>query len=346
MSSISFSPRGLLSLLFHGAKAIDVVQTSLDMGLVDMLDAGPVTLGEMAAKIGAIPGRLYKLLDCLESLGLVERTDAGESLTATRYCAPEPLQPAVLAVLGDASIERGRDRQVAWQQIQGRLPEVLRGQGGISEDAFSWPPQTPAQIAGFEESMALGCPPIAESFIAAAARLWGDDRPAHSARLLDVGGGDGTLARSLTEAHPWLHVDVYNLPAVEPLWQRQRAHATAKERLGFVAGDFLAEPLPQGYDAIAFVRVLHDWPAEIARMLLAKAFAALPPGGRLFICEELRTRERLAIQFFWSYFLIGVDSCVSRLREADHYLHALREIGFSSASVVPGPFDVIVALRP
>src|SRR6185369_1663932 len=111
----------------------------------------------------------------------------------------------------------------------------------------------------------------------------------------------------------------YNLPAVAPLVERRRRESPAAARLGFVADDFLADALPHGYDALSFVRVLHDWPAVTARELLGKAFTALAPGGRLFICEELRTHERLAIQFFWSYFLIGVDSCVSRLREADAY---------------------------
>src|SRR5207244_3338198 len=99
---------------------------------------------------------------------------------------------------------------------------------------------------------------------------------------------------------------------------------------------FCAEPLPTGYDAISFVRVLHDWPDDTSRMLLEKAYAALPSGGRVIICEEFRTPDRLAIQFFWSYFLIGVDSCVSRLREADLYLEALRGVGFRGESVIRG----------
>jgi demethylspheroidene O-methyltransferase len=341
---LDVTARGWMSLLYHGEKAIDVLRASLELGLLERLDAGPVSLAELSERMSAVPGRLYKLLDALESLGLVERTDVGESRAATRYVSVESLAPAARAVLGPDSIERGRDQQSGWRQIAGRLTEVLRGGSGISEAAFSWPPRTPEQIAGFEESMAMGCPPIAESFVAGAERLWG--RTDRALRLLDVGGGDGTLARHLVAAHPWLHVDVYNLPAVAPLCAQQRALSAAPERLGFVGGDFLAEPLPDGYDALSFVRVLHDWPAPIARKLLVKAFAALPPGGRLFICEELRTHDRLAIQFFWTYFLIGVDSCVSRLRDADGYLATLREIGFTEASLVSGPFDVIVAIRP
>ncbi|MBC7973995.1 MAG: ArsR family transcriptional regulator, partial [Myxococcales bacterium] len=105
------------------------------------------------------------------------------------------------------------------------------------------------------------------------------------------------------------------------------------------------EPLPRGYDVISLIRVLHDWPADVARALLRKAADALAPGGRIVICEELRTPDRLAVQLFWTYFLVGVDSCVSRLREVAWYTEALAALGFVEIAVLPGAFDVIVAER-
>ncbi|WP_280466351.1 methyltransferase [Nocardia brasiliensis] len=104
--------------------------------------------------------------------------------------------------------------------------------------------------------------------------------------------------------------------------------------------------MPSGYDVLSFVRVLHDWQRPQARELLIKAYRALAPGGRVLICEEFRDAERLARQFFWSYFLIGVDSCTSMLREATDYLDLLGEIGFQKAAVLPGPFDILVAIKP
>ena len=77
--------------------------------------------------------------------------------------------------------------------------------------------------------------------------------------------------------------------------------------------------MPRGYDVLSFIRVLHDWPADVARLLPRKPHEALAPGGRIVICEEFRTRDRLAVQLFWTYFLIGVDACVSRLREVEWY---------------------------
>jgi SAM-dependent methyltransferase len=136
---------------------------------------------------------------------------------------------------------------------------------------------------------------------------------------------------------------VFNLPAVEPLVAERARAAELVDRMGFVAGDFLAGPLPRGYDVISFVRVLHDWPPDVARSLLVKARDALAPGGRLIVCEEFRDHDRLAVQFFWTYFLIGVDACVSRLREVQWYEDALRALGYRDIAVIPGAFDVVVA---
>jgi demethylspheroidene O-methyltransferase len=330
------SARSMLALLFNAGKALDLVETARDLGLLERLDAGPVTLRELAEGTRARPLRLYKFLDGLESLGLVERRQASDDLLAAEYVSTEPLVPAVDAVLGENSIERDRDRY-PWRDLHGRLPEVLAG--GL-DARFSWPPETAEEVRAFERSMTAGCGPILEALSAARSEIFNSHE-----RWLDVGGGDGTVAEALLRADSSLTCDVFNLPAVAPLVGERARAAGLADRLGFAGGDFLQEPLPTGYDVLTFVRVLHDWPADVARALLEKARQALPPGGRLAICEEFRTRDRLAVQFFWTYFLIGADACTSRLREVEWYTEALAALGFVDIRVIPGAFDVVIATR-
>lgn len=340
------SARAWLSLLHHGPKVMDVLETSLDLGLLSLLDAGPVTLATLSFQLEAVPGRLYKLLDCLESIGLVKRVRTGNDVNETTYESVEPLVPAALAVVGPESVEVDRDRH-PWRSIYGKLKSVVRGQEGIPREAFDWPPRTDEQIASFETSMALGCPPIIESFLANSNRIFRDfSKSGADMCVLDVGGGDGTLGVELSRAMPSIHVDVFNLPSVQGLVEKKIEAAGLASRMKFVGGDFLKESLPTGYDVLSFVRVLHDWPDSTAVELLRNAFNALSPKGRVLICEEFRTPDRLAVQFFWSYFLIGLDQCVSRLREADFYARILAEIGFVEIQCLPGPFEIIVAVRP
>jgi len=332
----AITARSLLALLVNADKAIDLLQTARDLGLLGRLDAGPVSLRELAEAVRARPLRLYKFLDGLESLGLVVRRQESDDLLATEYVSAESLVPAVEAVLGEHSIERDRDRY-PWREIHGRLGEVLAGD---LDARFAWPPETEEDVRGFEQSMAAGCGPISEALTAARGEVFGS----HT-RWLDVGGGDGSVAEALLRVDPRLSCDIFNLPAVAPLVEDRARAGGLADRLGFVGGDFLAEPLPGSHDVLTFARVLHDWPADVARTLLEKAKQALPPGGRLAVCEEFRNHDRLAVQFFWTYFLIGVDACTSRLREAAWYTEALAELGFIDIRVIPGPFDVVVATR-
>lgn len=340
MTGGRLSPRALMSLLANGAKAIDVLESALRLGLLDALEPGPVSLAELSARFGLLPGRLYKFLDCLESIGFVSRHEQTDDINDAEYRALPGVRDAAAAVVGPEAVERDRDKY-PWRLLHGRLDDALRGRLGITETDFVWPPKTTEQIAAFEKSMAAGLGPIAETFHLHAGRLWSG-----RSRLLDVGGGDGTLAAHLLANAPGLVIDVYNLPAVRPLVAETAVRSGYADRLGFAGGDFLSDPLPDGYDALSFVRVLHDWPAPTAHLLVEKAFQALPPHGRLLICEEFRTPDRLAMQFFWSYFLIGVDSCVSRLRDIEFYTDALNKIGFRDVETLPGPFELIIASKP
>lgn len=331
--------RGLFSLLFHGDKAIDVITTAYRTGLLEALDAGPVTLRDLAERFEMIPLRLYKLLDCLESLGVVERTQDTDEILDARYRSLEPLAQAARLVVGEGSIEHDRNQQ-AWRTVYGQVDAVLRGSHAVDNESFAWPPSNLDQQRRFEESMRAGLGPIVER-LDEMRDVWASSR-----RTLDVGGGDGSLACALAEHHDAIHVDVLNLPLAEPVVRDRIAASPHADRLGFAACDFLQEPLPRGYDQMFFVRVLHDWPASTARDLMRAAFDALDPGGRIVIAEEMRTPPRLAVQFFWTYFLVGVDACVSRLREADWYRDALGALGYTSVEVREGGFDVVTAIRP
>ncbi|MAQ19333.1 MAG: ArsR family transcriptional regulator [Sandaracinus sp.] len=329
--------RGWMSMLFHADKLNELLEVAWRSGLLARLDAAPaegIALGVLAADLGMVPGRLYKALDCLEALGFVLRDD-GDTMLATRYRAAEPLAAAAEAVYADDSIERDRATQ-PFGALQGRLGEVLRGAPGIAAEDFAWPPSTPEQSARFAASMAAGIPPIAESFAAVAPTLFPEPT-----RILDVGGGNGTLARRLAERHPQLTVHVFELPELEPLANEVFADSPARDRLGFVGGDAIGGELPGGYDVISFVRILHDWPEETARALLAEAAKR---ADRVVVCEELRTPARLAVQTFWSWFLIGVDGCVSRLREWERYQAWFDDLDFAS-QLYPGAFDIGVGRR-
>jgi acetylserotonin N-methyltransferase len=47
------------------------------------------------------------------------------------------------------------------------------------------------------------------------------------------------------------------------------------------------QPWPAGYDAVFFSNVWHDWNVRTCQWLAARAFEALPSGGRIMLHEML-----------------------------------------------------------
>ena len=86
---------------------------------------------------------------------------------------------------------------------------------------------------------------------------------------------------------PHLQVQVFDLPEVARRAEQRFASEGLAGRCSAAGGDFLRGALPQGFDAISLVRVLHDHDDAAVLDLLAAVRDALPAGGRLLIAEPL-----------------------------------------------------------
>ena len=105
-------------------------------------------------------------------------------------------------------------------------------------------------------------------------------------RLLDVGGGSGCYSIALANAHPDLSCTVMELQSMCRLAEAYIADSGVG-RIDTVAVDMFREAWPSGYDALLFSNIFHDWNFEVCRTLAARAFEALPSGGRIFLHEAL-----------------------------------------------------------
>ena len=111
--------------------------------------------------------------------------------------------------------------------------------------------------------------------------------PWHEYRtFVDVGAAEGALSVSVASAHPHVMGTGFDLPGVRPHFEAYVAAHSLSDRLAFHAGDFFADPLPQA-DVLVMGHVLHDWDLERKRLLIAKAYGALPQGGALVVYETI-----------------------------------------------------------
>lgn len=100
--------------------------------------------------------------------------------------------------------------------------------------------------------------------------------------LLDVAGGSGIYAATIIAAHPGLTATVLEQVPVDAITRSEIARHGLSDRISVQSGDMFAITWPQT-DMLLFSNVLHDWDVPEMDLLLAKAAAALPPGGLLII---------------------------------------------------------------
>jgi len=116
-------------------------------------------------------------------------------------------------------------------------------------------------------------------------------------RLLDLGGGPGTYAIHFCQHHPQLQATIFDLPSTRPIAEQTVAKFALEARIDFVAGDFVEDPLPSGFDVAWLSHVLHGEGEVACARLLQKAVAALEPGGQLLVQEFILEGERTAPLF-------------------------------------------------
>ena len=102
----------------------------------------------------------------------------------------------------------------------------------------------------------------------------------------DIGGALALLSRIVGARHQHLTFNSFDLPPVAPLAQKHIKAAGMEGRIKVIAGDFFKDSLPKA-DVITMGNILHDWNLENKKMLIRKAYEALPEGGALIAIENL-----------------------------------------------------------
>ena len=104
--------------------------------------------------------------------------------------------------------------------------------------------------------------------------------------LCDLGGATAQLSCAVASSHPHIRCTSLDLPMVVPIAARYIAEAGLSERVESKSCDFFAEEFPKA-DVITMGMILHDWNLEKKKLLIKKAYDALPDGGAFIVIEAL-----------------------------------------------------------
>lgn len=265
-----------LGLGFWASKTL---LSAVELDLFTEIAKEPAAAEAVGARLGLHPRGTRDFLDALVSLKVLERDAEGRY-----YNAPEAatfLDRSKPSYMG-GMLEMANARLYPFW---GSLTEALRtGQpqnearsGGA--DFFGALYSDPARLEGFLSAMSglsLGAArAMARQF------PWGDYES-----FIDVGGAQGGLSVQLALAHPHLAGGNFDLPEVGPVFEKYVAAHGLSERLKFHPGNFFKDRMPTA-DVLVMGHILHDWDLEQKRVLLKKAYDALPAGGALVVYEAL-----------------------------------------------------------
>ncbi len=104
-------------------------------------------------------------------------------------------------------------------------------------------------------------------------------------RIVDVGGGNGTLLVAILSAHPNLRGTLIELPGPAAQAVPVIAEAGLSDRCEIVAGSFF-DALPAGAGGYLLSGVLHNWDDEHALAILRRCAEAAGPSGRVLVIHE------------------------------------------------------------
>ncbi len=296
-----------------------------DLGLFDALGHGPANLDELAART-FVPRRTLRITaDAMVALGFVIRDadtyrngPVAETFLAGR--TPADLRPFL----------RFWDRisYPAWEH----LTEALRTDTPIPTELNAG--NRAVFLAGVEAITAGAAQALTSSY----------DFSGHR-RLLDIGGGSGSISCAIASRYPKIEATVLDLPSVVPMTRESIAAAGLADRITTVAGDVLEDAYPGGHDVLLLANVVHYFDGERNRAVLRRSRDAVTEGGRLLALDfwtDSRHTEPVGAALMAGEFAVQLGGDVYSVDEFRAWLEAT---GWRYVEHRPlaGPFSLIVA---
>lgn len=275
-----------LGMAFWGSKAL---LSAVELGVFsELASAGALDGDTLRKRLGLHPRSSRDFLDALVALGMLEREDGRYANTPATGLF---LDRAKSSYVG-GMLEMANARLYGfWESLtEGLRTGLLQNEaksGG--QDMFEVIYADPVKLAQFARAMSALSADTARAI--AAKFPWQEHRS-----VIDIGCAEGAVPVQIALAHDHITGGGFDLPALGSIFDAYVAGFGLGERLGFTAGDFFTDPLPQA-DVLVMGHILHDWDLDGKRLLVRKAYDALPEGGALIIYDAIIDDERRSNAF-------------------------------------------------
>lgn len=312
--------------------------SAVEMELFTDLAKHPGDLESVQGRMGMHPRGARDFLDALVALGFLLREDGVYRNTAETDLFLDRAKPSYIGGI----LEMANHRLFRYW---GDLTTALRTGESQNESKGGHDPFTalyadPAKLREFLRAMS-GVSRGAN--VAIAQKFpWAKYRT-----CADIGTAQGDLVTQIALANTHVNGIGFDLPAVGPVFEEYVEANGLAERVRFVGGSFFTDDLPEA-DVLLFGHILHDWDLETKRMLLRKAYAALPVGGAVVIYDALIDDERRENAFG---LLMSLNMLIETPGGFDYTgadcIGWMQEAGFKECRVehLVGPDSMVVGVK-
>lgn len=332
------TPDGIMQLGFAywGSK---VLLSAVELKVFGTLaETGPLDAEALRVRLGLQPRRATDFFDALVALRMLDRDADGRydnTPETDRYLDPE--KPSYIGGLLEMSNAR-------LFHFWGSLTEALQTGQPQSEikhggEFFATLYADPDKLAQFLRAMSGISVSAGEAI--AAKFPWRD----HNS-VIDIGCAEGAVPTIIAAAHPHVTGGGFDLPPVQPIFEASVAEKGLTDRLSFTPGDFFVDDLPHA-DVLIMGHILHDWDIDDKRLLLRKAYDALPDGGALIVYDAVIDDDRRENAF-------GLLMSLNMLIEGSGFDYTgaecrgwMAETGFQRSYVehLTGPDSMVVGIK-
>jgi ubiquinone/menaquinone biosynthesis C-methylase UbiE len=336
------SPDHILQIGF-GFWASKTLLSAVELELFSHLADGSKTGLELQGVMALHPRGTHDFLDTLVALGLLQRDGSGESgkygntpSTALFLVKQSPHYIGGILEMANARLYR------FWGDLTPAL-KTGKPQNEIKETGRSMFDELYADPARLEQFMDAMSGISMGNFTAFAEKF---DFSKYKT-LADIGGATGQLSAIVAARHPHMQCRTCDLAEVRPIAERRMRERNVSGRVTPETIDFFADEFPKA-DVITMGMILHDWNLDNKKMLIAKAYRALPTGGALVAIENVIDDERKQNAFG---LMMSLNMMIEFGEAFDftgaQFTEWCKEAGFSRCEVIhlAGPASAAVAYK-
>ena len=266
-----------------GFWASKTLLSAVEMELFTELAKHPEDLEMLQGRLGLHPRSARDFLDALVSLKFLERRNGRYYNTPSTDFFLDKRKPSYIGGILEMANQR---LYPFWTHLttalRTGLPQNETRDG--SPNPFTAIYAEPARLKEFLKAM-TGVSHGANLAIANKFP-WGKYRT-----VVDVGTAQGDLITQVALANPHIEGTGFDLPEVGPIFEEYVEANRISGRVKFLPGSFMEQALPKA-DVVMMGHILHDWNLEIKRMLVRKAYDALPNGGAYIVYESIIDDDR------------------------------------------------------